>query len=106
MDRHEDLTSAEQRYLERAGEAKQRGLTLEQYYRVSGLSLEWLHRIRRQLRRKGVVLPERAARAAEVTSGECPPPILPKSNASASGSMCRAAPHGQVTRTRKSPKQS
>jgi hypothetical protein len=39
MDTHEDLTSAEQRYLERAGEAKQRGLTLEQYYRSSGLGL-------------------------------------------------------------------
>ena len=70
MDTHEDLTPAEQRYLERVGEAKERGLTLEQYYCASGLSLEWLQRIRRQLRRKGVVLPERAARAAEVTSGE------------------------------------
>ena len=31
---------------------------------------------------------------------------LPAIRASASGSMCRDVPHGQVTRTRKSPKQS
>jgi hypothetical protein len=31
---------------------------------------------------------------------------LPAIRASASGSMCRAAPQGQVTRTRESPKQS
>jgi hypothetical protein len=41
----------------------------------------------------------RVASAAKVTD-------LPLIRASASGSMCRDAPHGQVTRTRKSPKQS
>jgi hypothetical protein len=41
----------------------------------------------------------RCARAANVAER---PPI----RASATGSMCREAPHGQLTRTRKSPKQS
>jgi hypothetical protein len=70
MDRHEDLTPAEQRYLERAGEAQQHGLTLQQYYQASGLSLDWLHKIRRQLLRKGVVTPERSAQTAAVRSRE------------------------------------
>jgi hypothetical protein len=64
MGNPEDLTPAEQRCFERAGEAQQRGLTLEQYHGASGLSLRWLHKVRRQLRRKGVVAPERAARSA------------------------------------------
>ena len=64
MDKHEDLTPAEQRYLERAGEAAQRGLTLEEYYQASGLSLDWLQKIRRQLLRKGVAPPQRAVRSA------------------------------------------
>jgi hypothetical protein len=41
----------------------------------------------------------RAARAANVAA-------RPAIRASASGSMCRDAPQGQVTRTRKSPRQS
>ena len=38
MDNREDLTRAERRFLERAAEAQQQGVTLEQYYRASGLS--------------------------------------------------------------------
>jgi len=41
----------------------------------------------------------RVANAASVT-------FLPTSRASASGSMCRDAPHGHVTRTMKSPRAS
>jgi hypothetical protein len=55
-DNREDLTRAEQRYLERAAEAQQQGLTLEQYYRARGLSVGWLYNIRRQLQGKGVVV--------------------------------------------------
>jgi len=58
MDHHEELTPAEQRYLERTREAQQRGLTLKQYYRSSGLSPSWLHKVRGRLLRKGVVTPE------------------------------------------------
>jgi hypothetical protein len=64
------LTRAEQRFLERAAEAQEQGVTLEQYYRGSGLSIGWLHNIRRQLQGKGVVVPEPSARSAVVTSGK------------------------------------
>lgn len=70
MDNHEDLTASERRYLERAAEAQQRGLTLEQYYRASGLSLGWLEKIRQQLLRKGVAASQQAARSTTATSGE------------------------------------
>jgi hypothetical protein len=45
---------------------------------------------------------EQRIRVASVASAT----FLPTSRASASGSMCLDAPHGQVTRTMKSPKQS
>src|SRR6516164_8739986 len=64
------LTRAERRFLERAAEAQQQGVTLEQYYRASGLSIGWLYNIRRQLQGKGVVVPEPSARSAAVRSGE------------------------------------
>jgi hypothetical protein len=64
MDKQADLTRAERRYLERVAEAQEQSLTLEEYYRASGLSVEWLHNIGRQLQRKGVAEPEPAARVA------------------------------------------
>ena len=64
------LTRAERRFLERAAEAQEQGMTLEQYYRTSGLSIGWLYNIRRQLQGKGVVVPEPSARSAVVTSGK------------------------------------
>ena len=70
MDNREDLTRAERRFLERAGEARQQGVTLEEYYHASGLSVGWLHNIRRQLQGKGVVVPEPTARSAVVTRGK------------------------------------
>ena len=70
MDNREDLTRAEQRFLERAAEAQEQGVTLEQYYRASGLSIGWLYHIRRQLEGKGVVVPEPTARSAVVTGGK------------------------------------
>jgi hypothetical protein len=74
MGKQAELTRAERRYLERVAEAQAQGLTLEQYYRASGLSVEWLHNIRRQLRGKGVGVPElsvgTAAAASEVAQGE------------------------------------
>ena len=59
-----DLTEAERRYFERAREAEQRGLTLRQYYRTSGLSLDWLYNTRRRLLRKGLVTALRGPRAS------------------------------------------
>jgi hypothetical protein len=70
MDNREDLTRAERRFLERAAEAQEQGLTLEEYYRASGLSVGWLHNIRRQLQGKGVVVPEPTARGVTVPSGK------------------------------------
>ncbi len=70
MDKHEDLTRAERRYLERVAEAQERGLTLEEYYQASGLSVGWLHNIRRQLQAKGVAVPESRAGGAAATSGK------------------------------------
>ena len=70
MDSREDLTRAERRFLERAAEAQQQGVTLEEYYRASGLSVGWLGNIRRQLQGKGVVVPEPTARSAVVTRGK------------------------------------
>ena len=69
MDNREDLTRAERRYLERAAEAREQGVTLEQYYRASGLSVGWLHNIRRQLQGKGVVVPEPTSGGAASSSG-------------------------------------
>lgn len=70
MDSREDLTRAERRFLERAAEAQQQGVTLEEYYRASGLSVGWLDNIRRQLQGKGVVVAEPTARSAVVTRGK------------------------------------
>jgi hypothetical protein len=70
MDKHGDLTRAERRYLERVAEAQEQGLTLEEYYRASGLSVGWLHNIRRQLQGKGVAVPEPTAQGAAATSGK------------------------------------
>jgi len=70
MEDRKDLTRAERRFLGRAAEAEERGVTLEEYYRASGLSVGWLQNIRRQLRDKGVVVPEPTARSAVATSGK------------------------------------
>lgn len=67
MDNREELTRAERRFLERATEAQQQGVTLEEYYRASGLSVGWLYNIRRQLQGKGVVVPEPTAGSSVVT---------------------------------------
>lgn len=71
MGNREDLTRAERRFLERAAEAQQQGVTLEEYYRASGLSVGWLYNIRRQLQGKGVAVPEpTTSRSAVVTRGK------------------------------------
>ena len=70
MQREADLTEAERRYFERAREAEEQGLTLRQYYRSSGLSLEWLYNTRRRLLRKGLVTPLRGPRASAVKEAE------------------------------------
>lgn len=57
----EDLTPAEQQYLERATAAEGEGLTLAQYYRANGLSVYSLYNVRRKLIKKGVVARGRAA---------------------------------------------
>ena len=50
---HESLTPGEQRFLERQEEAEKEGVTLPEYYRSHGLSLQALYSVRKQLVRKG-----------------------------------------------------
>lgn len=57
----EDLTAAEQQYLERAKAAEGEGMSLVQYYRANGLSVYSLYNVRRRLIQKGVVARGRAA---------------------------------------------
>jgi hypothetical protein len=57
----EDLTAAEQQYLERAKTAEGEGMSLAQYYRANGLSVYSLYNVRRRLVKKGVVARGRAA---------------------------------------------
>jgi len=57
----EDLTAAEQQYLERAKTAEGEGVSLAQYYRANGLSVYSLYNVRRRLIQKGVVARGRAA---------------------------------------------
>jgi hypothetical protein len=82
------LTRAERRFLERAAEAQEQGMTLEQYYRVSGLSIAWLYNIHRQLQGKGVVVPEPRARAV-VTSGKFMQVSVRAPTASEGSAVCR-----------------
>ena len=51
----ESLTPGERRFLERQQEAATEGVTLPQYYRSHGLSLQALYSVRRQLVEKGVL---------------------------------------------------
>jgi len=83
------LTRAERRFLERAAEAQEQGVTLEQYYRASGLSVGWLHNIRRQLEGKGVVVPEASARSAVVTSGKFVQVCVRPATGSEASTVCR-----------------
>jgi hypothetical protein len=89
MDNREDLTRAERRFLERAAEAQERGVTLEQYYRASGLSIGWLHNIRRQLQGKGVVVAEPTAGGAVVTSGKFMQVCVRAATGSEASAVCR-----------------
>src|SRR5215831_9422193 len=89
MDKQDDLTRAERRFLERAAEAQERGVTLEQYYRASGLSIGWLYNIRRQLQGKGVVVPEPSARSTAVRSGEFVPVCVRPAPMSGESTVCR-----------------
>ena len=89
MDNREDLTRAERRFLERASEAQQQGVTLEEYYRASGLSVGWLYNIRRQLQGKGVMVPEPSARIAAVTSGKFVEVCVRPATMSAESAVCR-----------------
>lgn len=59
--KHEDLTAAEERYLQHAAEAKSQGVSLRQYYRAAGLRECTLYNVRRRLIRKGVVASRRRA---------------------------------------------
>jgi hypothetical protein len=89
MNNREDLTRAEQRFLERAGEAEQQGVTLEQYYRASGLSIGWLHNIRRQLQGKGMVLPEPTEQRAVATRGKFVQVSVRPATRSEASAVCR-----------------
>jgi hypothetical protein len=89
MNDREDLTRAERRFLERAAEAQQQGVTLEQYYRASGLSIGWLYNIRRQLLGKGMVVPEPTLRSAAVTSGKFVEVCVRAATRSEGSAVCR-----------------
>ena len=54
-----DLTLGQQRFMERMQEAQKEGLSLRDYYRVHGLSMAMLYKVRRQLVKKGIVPPTR-----------------------------------------------
>ena len=83
------LTRAERRFFERAAEAQEQGVTLEQYYRASGLSIGWLYNIRRQLQGKGMVVPEPSARSAVVTSGKFMQVCVRPATGSEASAVCR-----------------
>ena len=89
MDKQDDLTRAERRFLERAAEAQQQGVTLEQYYRACGLSIGWLYNIRRQLQGKGVMVPEPTARITAVTSGKFVEVCVRPAAMSGESAVCR-----------------
>ena len=89
MDNRGDLTRAERRFLERAAEAQEQGLTLQEYYRRCGLSVGWLHNIRRQLQGKGVAVPEPRARSAVVTSGKFVEVCLKGATRNEGSALCR-----------------
>lgn len=89
MDNREDLTRAERRFLERAAEAQQQGVTLEQYYRACGLSIGWLYNIRRQLQGKGVVVPEPTARSAAIARGKFVEVCVRGASRSEGSAVCR-----------------
>jgi hypothetical protein len=89
MDNREELTRAERRFLERAAEAQERGVTLEEYYRGSGLSVGWMYNIRRQLQGKGVVVPEPSAPSAVVTSGKFVEVCVRAGTRSEGSAICR-----------------
>ena len=61
---HESLTPGEQRFLERQEEAEKEGVTLPEYYRSHGLSLQALYSVRKQLVRKGLLPRGRGGRPA------------------------------------------
>lgn len=66
----EDLTAAEQQYLERAKTAESEGVSLAKYYRANGLSVYSLYNVRRRLIKKGVVARGRAAWSTARTKAE------------------------------------
>ncbi len=95
--KHDDLTPAEQRYLEHAREAEKQGLSLPQYYRSAGLSVYSLYNVRRGLLRKGVVSARRAARAAPSKPGRFVAVRMAESSAQTSGPVCRLrSPSGWI----------
>lgn len=90
MDKQEDLTKSERRFLERVAEARERGVTLEEYYLACGLSVGWLQKMRRQLQGKGVVVAElREEAAALARSGKFMQVFVQGQSRSEAGAACR-----------------
>ena len=95
--KHDDLTPAEQRYLEHAREAEKQGLSLPPYYRSAGLSVYSLYNVRRGLLRKGVVSARRATRAAPSDPGRFLAVRIAESSGQTSGPFCRLrSPSGWI----------
>jgi len=89
MEHHADLTRAERRFLERAAEAQEQGMTLEAYYRASGLSIGWLYNIHRQLQGKGVAVPEPKGRQAILSNDKFVQVCVRPPRRSEDGTVCR-----------------
>jgi hypothetical protein len=87
--KHEDLTPAEQRYLEHARAAESQGVRLAQYYRANGLSVHTLYNIRRRLIQKGVLTRRRGARRAAGKPERFVAVRVAVPNPGMTGSICR-----------------
>jgi len=66
----EDLTLAEERFLERVQEAASEGVSLRDYYRAHGLSVAMLYKVRRRLVRKGLLPPLRQSAGTTEVAGK------------------------------------
>jgi len=92
-DEKRELTLGEQRYMERAREAEEEGISLNAYYRAHGLSLNMLYKVRRQLVQKGILPPLRERQEAESAAGKLVPVrvtgVWGRAGSEAPGAVCR-----------------
>lgn len=87
--KQENLTPAEQRYLEYARAAESEGVKLARYYRSKGLSVYALYNIRRRLIRKGVIARARAPWSTRGRKNQTFVPVRVTKPVASSGNVCR-----------------